>query len=187
MKGNNCRLHLSAVSGLAAILAAPALIAPVPVFAAGNEPAAGVSETRPIANPADAEAEAFVRRHVTHLNQGDIAAITRDWEAGGTIVDGFPPFQWDGPGPARRWYDDMMTGMKAHGFTRSEFTIDRIVRIATVGDFAYVALDAHANISGTAPVTLETRGVWTFVLLRQSDGWKIRSWSWGGTAAAPRP
>lgn len=176
---------ISALRGVAAILAVQAILAATPGSA--FEPAPGISATRPIANPGDAEIEAFVRSHVALLNSGNIDAIGRDWEASGTVSDGFPPFQWDGPQPAARWYHDMIAGMKAHGFSRSVFTIDKVVRVASVGDFGYVALDAHANISGSAPVTLETRGVWTFVLRRHADGWKIRSWTWGGTAAAPTP
>lgn len=134
----------------------------------------------------NAEAEAFVERHIATLNRAKPSAIAADFEEDCVIVDAFPPFLWRGPGAASRWWRDMETAIAPAGLDRVDFRLDEWQRAFVATDSCFASARATARIAGPA-FAVEASGVLTLTLKRYGDGWKIASWGWGGPPARPRP
>ena len=130
-------------------------------------------------NPAVPAVEAVVRHQAEAFSRLDAAAVKADWAPGGSIIDEFPPYFWQGSAPFDLWWatfqelaaKDKITNMvaKIRGFQRVMVTGDRAYTVAEVG--ITFKMDGKGY---------KQSGLWTFVLGSVGGSWKVTAWGWSG-------
>jgi ketosteroid isomerase-like protein len=132
----------------------------------------------PSAYAADAAVEAPIRAMIDGFNKGDIAAVKAAHVASPTILDEVAaPFAWEGPTAFDDWLATMGKTESARGRTDGKVAIGAITRETVEGDTAYVIAPSTYTFKQKG-VTMRETGTLTWVLVKESAGWKIRSWAW---------
>lgn len=158
-----------------------------PLFAAVLVAAFAVTafSTPVLANDADdAAVKGVIQHFFTAIKSNDLAAMSADWEHSGTLVDGFAPFIWNGPGAMQNWWSAVQASFKKFGLEKIDSVVDEWQRLTIEGDQAFVVAGASAALSGTA-INLRAKGTAAFILHRAGGVWRINYWSWAGPGPTP--
>lgn len=131
-----------------------------------------------------ASIEAVIREHCHALKVGDIGAMTNIWEHTATVIDGFAPFIWSGPGALHAWWSQAQALLKPAGIDTIETDLKGWQRFSIQGDHAFVVAAATAWLLSPA-MSLKATGTTSFILHRTDANWRIVSWSWAGGEPAP--
>jgi hypothetical protein len=126
-----------------------------------------------------------IHQFIDGFNKGDTKSGYAAYASGSiSITDEFAPHVWTGLHAAHAWADAYAKHAQASGIADGIVKYSDPTRTEIAGDLAYVIIPAlylykeHGN-----PVQEEAQ--MTFVLHREAQGWKIRSWTW--TGAKPHP
>jgi ketosteroid isomerase-like protein len=132
---------------------------------------------------ADPALEAPVRTFLDSLNRGDVAAAATAYASGAiSIVDEVPPYYWTSF-PA--WAAALDKEIKDGGLSDVKVSITGpAVREEVTGDRAYLIMPTSFTFKAGGTAMREDAQM-TFVLARESGGWKIASWTWTGPKATP--
>ena len=135
----------------------------------------------PAAIPAGQDdVSAPVRQFIDGFNTGNVDAAFATYATGPiTIIDEFAPHLWTGPNAAHEWADAYDKHAQASGVTDGKVTYSKPTRTEIEGDVAYVVMPT-VYLYKEHDKPLREEGQMTVVLNRQSDAWKIRSWTWTG-------
>ncbi|MEO9169954.1 MAG: hypothetical protein ABI282_01630 [Candidatus Baltobacteraceae bacterium] len=131
-----------------------------------------------VAAAATSSAIATVYQFVTGLNNGETKAALAACATPSSIVDDFPPHEWQGPTACADWARDFGANNTKHGITGGIVTLAKPWHVDVSGDRAYVVVPATYtyNVHGK-PVT-ESGSILTVALRKISDTWKITGWAW---------
>ena len=136
------------------------------------------------ANPAE-DATKFVTTIIDKFNAGDTKSWLAAQENSTMIVDEFGPHTWNGPGSAQRWLDDYAKDAAANGTSGGRVDYGKALQATSDGTSAYIVLPTTYRFVEKGTKMAEA-GSMTFVVKRESDGWKITSWTWSARGdAAP--
>lgn len=95
-----------------------------------------------------------------------------------SIVDDFPPHEWQGPGACEHWATALDADNARHGITGGVVTLLKPLRVDVTGDRAYAVVPANYTYKQNGKRVDETNSLFTVALMRTSAGWRITGWAW---------
>ena len=123
-----------------------------------------------------ADAMAPLRQFVDGFNKGDLKAAVAACAEEASVIDDFPPHEWQGAGCAK-WADGFQAIAKKEGITDASIILGKPRHVDVTGDHAYIVV----------PVTLITKhngkpkklpSMFTASLHKETGGWRITGWAW---------
>jgi ketosteroid isomerase-like protein len=136
------------------------------------------------ARAGDAAVEATIRKFGEAFNKGDVKAAKALHVAAPIIIDEVAPHSWTGAKAFDSWLADLAKSEAAEGKTGGQVAISAPTREVVSGNSAYVIVPATYTFKQKGAVLRETAQM-TFVLSKQTSGWRILSWTWTGAEGAP--
>jgi len=145
------------------------------VFVAGFEPAYAAES--PAASQQSA-VMATVHQFVGGINRGDMKAAVTACASPASIVDDFPPHEWQGPTACADWATGFQADNKKSGVTAVNVTLAKPWHVDVTGDRAYVVVPADLTYKENGKPVTANGNVWTFALSKVAVGWRITGWAW---------
>lgn len=134
------------------------------------------------AGPARASQEsavmATVNQFVGGFNKGDMKSAAAACASPASIVDDFPPHEWQGPTACADWASAYEADAKQSGITAGVVTLGKPWRVDVTGNRAYVVVPTTFSYKDHGKPVNETGAVFTLALQRRSSGWRITGWAW---------
>ena len=100
-----------------------------------------------------------------------------------TIVDEFAPFEWSGPGAARRYAAGVQADYLKDNVRDTQVAIEDPRYFDVKGGMAWASVPATFSYLFAGKRTSEV-GMFAFVLVKSGDAWKVKSSSWAITSFA---
>jgi hypothetical protein len=97
------------------------------------------------------------------------------------ILDDLPPYRWDAPNAATKWWADFSAWMKTNKMTKPHVTYQAIQFWEQTGDGAYMVVPTTFTAVQNGKSTTQT-GTLTFALVKIGPAWKVQGWTWGTTS-----
>jgi len=134
------------------------------------------------AGPAVASDRTDVMTHVRHFvdsfNKGDTKAAAAACADETSIIDEFPPYGWHGAGACTKWMDDYDADAKKNEITDGAVTLGNPRHVDITADRAYVVVPASYTYKKKGKLVKETGSMFTLVLQRDKEGWRVTGWTW---------
>jgi len=118
------------------------------------------------------------------LHAGDSKAAKNFLTARTVILDDVAPYYWAGANAFDRWQADLAKAGAARGMSEEDAALGAPTRVEISGDRAYAILPATHTFKMKGRVMREAAQL-TFILAKDTAGWKITSWTWTGPRAMP--
>jgi ketosteroid isomerase-like protein len=133
---------------------------------------------RPAVASDSGAAMATVNGFVSAFNKGSAAGMSALCASPAYILDDFPPHVWTGPTACADWAKALDAANASAGFTDGIVTLGKPWHVNVDGNIAYVVAPASYAYNIHGKPTKETGSVWTVVLKKMAQGWRIISWAW---------
>lgn len=146
--------------------------------------AAAVLLSASAANAGDTAVEATIQKFGEAFNKGDVATAKALHVAAPIIIDEVAPHIWTGAGAFDGWLADLGKSEAAEGKTDAVVSLSTPTREVVSGDHAYVIVPStytYKQKGGTYRAVAQM----TFVLAKDTSGWKIQTWTWTGPEGVP--
>ncbi|HVN70346.1 MAG TPA: nuclear transport factor 2 family protein [Candidatus Binatia bacterium] len=131
-----------------------------------------------IAASQESDVMAAVNQFVDGFNRGDQRAATSACAAPASIVDDFPPHEWQGPTACADWYAAYLADAKKEGITDGVVKLGSPWHVMVTGSRAYVVAPATFTYKVHGKPTKEGNAVFTVALQKLGAGWRITGWAW---------
>jgi len=138
------------------------------------------------AKAAGADVETTISQFSAALHAGDSKAAKTFLTARTVILDDVAPYYWGGPNAFETWQTDLAKASTARGMREEDAALGAPTRVEVSGDHAYAVLPATHTFKMKGRVMREVAQL-TFILAKDTAGWKITSWAWTGPKATPVP
>ncbi len=125
-----------------------------------------------------------IRKFLDSFNDGDIDGAAATQVNDVAIVDEFAPFQWQGAGAFRRWFDGLTKHDAAGGVTDGHMAMGDTIREEVSGDHAYVVLATVYTFKQNG-AAMRAPAQMTFALQKGDAGWRISAWTYSAPRATP--
>ncbi len=137
-----------------------------------------------VAQAGDAGIDGAIGAFGSAFNKGDVPAAKATLTGAPTIIDEVAPHAWSGPGAFDTWLGDLGKSEAAEGKTGGTVGIGAPNREVVSGDHAYAIAPSTYTFKQKG-MTMRETGEMTFVLVKESSGWKISSFVWTSPDAVP--
>jgi len=121
---------------------------------------------------------ATVNHFVDAFNRGDAKGAASTCASPASIIDDFPPHQWQGPNACANWFAAYNVMAKKAGITDGVVTLGRPWHVDVTGARAYVVAPANYTYRVHGKATSLNGSVFTLVLSKLDAGWRITGWAW---------
>ena len=119
-----------------------------------------------------------VNQFVDAFNKGETKTAAAACADQTSIIDEFPPHEWQGSGACEKWMNDYDTDAKKNGVTDGLVTLRFPRHIDITADHAYVVVPANYTYKQNGRVVKETGSMLTVALRKGTAGWRITGWAW---------
>lgn len=119
-----------------------------------------------------------VNQFVDAFNKGDAKTAAAACADETSIIDEFPPYEWHGAGACAKWMNDYDLWAKKNSMTDGAVTLRTPRHVDVEGDRAYVVIPAEISYKEKGKAAKETGSMFTLVLRKETDAWRIVGWSW---------
>ena len=118
-----------------------------------------------------------VRQFVQGFNNDKIDLVQAACADDTSIIDDFPPHEWNGHGATTRWYRDMARMASENGMSDPSVILDEPSNVTVSEEHAYlvVPIDVRWLQDGTPR---ERPGFMTLALRNGTEGWRISACAW---------
>jgi hypothetical protein len=147
--------------GIAALLAALAVLPAVPVFA---------SE--------ESDVVAKIHQFIDGFNRGDAKTALAACAPSASIIDEFPPHEWEGANACAHWADAYTAEAKKDGVTDGIVTLGEPWYVSVSGSRGYAVVPAKYSYKQHGKPVTEQNSIFTVALKKTSAGWLITGWAW---------
>jgi hypothetical protein len=121
---------------------------------------------------------ATVHQFIDGFNVGDTKSALAACASPASIIDEFPPHEWQGSTACADWADAYNANAAKNGITDGFVTLGRPLRVDITGDRAYAVVPAtYTYKQHGAPVT-ESNSTFTVALKKVAGRWRITGWAW---------
>jgi hypothetical protein len=93
------------------------------------------------------------------------------------ILDGFPPYAWQGATAAGDWWNDWLAYSKRNGISDAVLTVGKPRQVKVTGERAYAVVPASIKTIRDGKVT-ESSGTLTVALQKVGRHWLMSGWAW---------
>lgn len=125
-----------------------------------------------------ADVVATVHQFNDSLNKGDAKTALAACAAPSSIIDEFPPHEWQGPTACADWANDFEAYNKKTGVTDPNVKLGKPKHVDITGDRAYVVVPATYTYKENGKRHTESHSILTVALQKGADGWRITGWAW---------
>jgi SnoaL-like domain len=132
----------------------------------------------PAAASETTEVMATVHQFIDGLNKGDTKTALAACAAPSSIIDEFPPHEWQGVTACADWSNDFDTYNKKSGITDPIATLGKPKHVDITGDRAYVVVPATYTYKQNGKRATESGSILTVALQKVTAGWRITGWAW---------
>jgi hypothetical protein len=112
------------------------------------------------------------------FNKGDVKMAVAACADQTSIIDEFPPYEWNGVGACAKWAADYDADTKKNGITPGAVTLGKPRHIFVTGDRAYVVLPTTYEFTQKGKAVKQTGSTMAVTLQKVAAGWRITAWSW---------
>jgi ketosteroid isomerase-like protein len=119
-----------------------------------------------------------VKKVIDAFNKGDTKAMAEAFASSVSILDGLAPHTWQGPKAGAQWYRDVLIAGEHEGAKDYFVTLGTPWHVNVTGDSAYVVAPATMRFSLHGKQVTQTGSVFTVVLRKSAEGWRIAAWAW---------
>ncbi len=120
---------------------------------------------------------AAVHRFIDRLNNG-AQNTARACANPSSIVDEFPPHEWQGPTACADWLRDFEVNSKREGITDEVVTLGKPRHVDVTNDRAYVVVPAAYAYKQHGKAITENGSILTVALREYAGVWRITGWAW---------
>lgn len=121
---------------------------------------------------------AVVHQFNDSLNKGDTKTALAACAAPSSIVDEFPPYEWQGATACADWANDFGAYNTKSGITDPIATLGKPRHVDITGDRAYVVVPATYTYKQHGKRAKESHSTLTVALQKSEAGWRITGWAW---------
>jgi ketosteroid isomerase-like protein len=121
---------------------------------------------------------ATVHQFVDAFNKGDAKTAAAACADETSIIDEFPPYEWHGAGACTKWMNDYDVWAKKNSMSDGAVTLGSPRHVDVEGDRAYVVIPSDISFKEKGKAAKETGSMFTLVLRKEADAWRIVGWSW---------
>ncbi len=133
-----------------------------------------VTPTIAAAPMADAAVMAPLQQFADGMNAGDMKKAGAAYAVPASIIDEFAPHHWNS---FSDWLRDAGAFFKANGVTDLHIALGKPTDTQIGAHEAYLVVPTVLTSKTHGKATTE-RGIFTFALVKNSDGWRIAAWAW---------
>ena len=119
-----------------------------------------------------------VHQFMDGLNKGDTQTALAACASPSSIVDEFPPYEWQGATACADWANDFAADSKKNGITDSTVTLGTPRHVDITGDRAYVVVPATYTFKQHGKRVTESGSILTVALQKVAAGWRMTGWAW---------
>jgi hypothetical protein len=119
-----------------------------------------------------------VHQFIDGFNKGDVKTAVAACADETSIIDEFPPHEWNGTGACSKWASDFDADAKKNGITDGAVTLGKPKHIDVTADRAYVVVPANYAYKMKGKPMKEIGSILTLALAKSEAGWRITAWSW---------
>lgn len=119
-----------------------------------------------------------IRQFIDGFNRSDRAAATAACAPRVSIIDDFPPHEWDGPNACNDWWSALAASDRAAGDTWGHVTLGAPWHFSVTQDRAYVVLPATFAYEEHGKPVNQPNSIFTVTLRKYESGWRITGWAW---------
>jgi hypothetical protein len=130
------------------------------------------------AGPDKTAVMASVQQFVEAFNKGDTKAAAAVCADHTSIIDEFPPYEWQGAGVCTKWLTDYDADARKNGITDAVVNLGAAKHVDVVADRAYVVVPAEYAFKQQGKAMKETGSLLTVALQKSAAGWRITGWAW---------
>ena len=127
--------------------------------------------------PSESDLTAPLQQLVDAANVGDSRLIQAAFTSPASILDGFPPYAWQGPTAVADWWSEWEAHTKSSGITGAHLALGRAQEVEVSGDRAYLVVPAAIELVRDGNRTKST-GSLTAALKKVGPQWLIAGWAW---------
>jgi len=148
------------------------------ILAVASAPGPTAAQTKPGMPAAAAQALATVHEFIDRFNKGDLKNALATCAPRASIIDEFPPHEWQGSSACADWARDLVASDRAAGITSGVVTLGTPWRIDVNGSRAYLVTSAEYRYEVHGKPVDETGSIFTVALQRLGGTWRITGWAW---------
>ena len=125
------------------------------------------------------EVMAPVHQFVNGFNKGDAKSLVATCADQASVIDDFPPHEWQGAGACKMWMNDYDAYAKKNGVADGVVTLGQPMHVDVTGDRAYVVVPASFTYKKNGKPTNENGSTFIVALQKAGGAWHITGWAWG--------
>lgn len=119
-----------------------------------------------------------VNQFINGFNKGDAKHALQACASPASVIDEFPPHEWQGPSACADWATAYAANAAQNGITDGVVTLEKPTHVDVTGDRAYVVVPAKYAYKQHGKNVLESGSIFTVALKKSSAGWLITGWAW---------
>jgi hypothetical protein len=121
---------------------------------------------------------ATVHQFIDGFNKGDTKNALAACASPASIIDEFPPHEWQGATACADWASAYATEAKKDGITDGIVALGKPWRVDVTGSRAYVVVPANYTYKLHGKPLTESGSTFTVALRKLPEGWRITGWAW---------
>jgi hypothetical protein len=134
--------------------------------------------TSPAAASEQSAVMTTVHQFVDGFNKGDTPSGLAACASPVSIVDEFPPHEWQGKSACADWAKAYNSNAAANAITDGWVTLHSPWHVEVDGDSAYVVVPATYAYKQHGKAVTEPDSIFTIALRKIGDAWRITGWAW---------
>jgi ketosteroid isomerase-like protein len=124
------------------------------------------------------DVKAAIDHAVAAFNRSDMKTWVAACASPASIIDDFPPHEWQGPTACADWASAFAAYSKKNGITAGTVTLGTPWHIVVTGARAYVVCPVTFTYKQNGRPMKESGSVFTLALMKAAAGWAIAGWAW---------
>lgn len=149
------------------------------IFCAALAAASILSAAPVLADTAQSQAVmAPIRQFIDAFNRNDQASAAAACAPQASIIDDFPPHEWEGPNACHDWWSALAASDRAAGDTWGHVSLGAPWHFSVTGNRAYVVLPATFAYKEHGKPVSQPNSIFTVALRNYQAGWRITGWAW---------
>jgi ketosteroid isomerase-like protein len=123
------------------------------------------------------DAMAPVHQFIDGFNKGDMKSAVAACADDASVIDDFPPHQWQGAGACGKWAEGFNALAKNEGIADARIILGKPRHVDVSDDDAYIVVPVTL-VSTQKGRQKKPPGMFTATLHKEAGIWRISGWAW---------